>query len=45
MAIGDPRPGEGGVVDEPDLLEPVEQPSGYLVRDVLAPKPVGELLP
>ena len=44
VPVGDPEPGERLVVDQPDLLEPVEQRGRHLVGDVLGGQPVGELL-
>ncbi len=44
LAAGDPGPGEGLVVDQPDLLEPVEEAGGDVVGDVLLRQLVGQLL-
>ena len=43
LALGHPLSGEGGVVDQADLLEPVEQPGGDVVRHVAAGQLVGQL--
>ena len=40
----DPYPGKGLVVDEPDLLEPVEEAGRELVGDQLAGQLVGQLV-
>ena len=39
----DPGVGERGVIDQPDLLEPVEQPGRYVVGDVALRELVGQL--
>ena len=43
LALRHPLAGEGGVVDQADLLEPVEQPGGDVVRHVAAGQLVGQL--
>ena len=44
LTAGDPGPGERLVVDQPDLLEPVEQPGGDVIRDVAGGELVAQLL-